>query len=228
VTQDFTWSTLKGICSSHEAFKDASHWLTPLIKSSVDWPDVETLNRATRTLIADFPWEFTTQPKVPRRAKSRGMTSFTGYVELISSHGKIPVRENNAHDFLNCLSFLMFPKSKLALNARHKMESPEGLKPGQNRTRIQDLLTIFDEGGVVRLVTPSGRHKDFIFGHAVYEHILYGKSLRAARLDLPSVEFMSKSIPELTREADVSLAAWLSSGTNCRQSDEFSHLWITP
>lgn len=228
MAQDLTWSTLQGICSSHEAFKDASYWLNPLLNSSNDWPDPNDLNRAAKALLADFPWEFTPQIKVPRRAKSRGMTSLTGYVELISSHGKIPVREKNVHDFLNCLSFLMFPKSKLALNARHRLESPGGLKPGQNRTRTQDLLTIFDEGGVLRLVPPSGQQKDLIFGHAIYEHILYGKTLRAARLDLQIVdELITTPAPQMAGEADTELAAWLSSENNCRRADEFSHLWIT-
>ena len=229
MTEDLTWQSMKGICESHHAFKDALHWLNPLLNASSDWPDANDLNRATLSLLPDFPWEFVTQSKIPRRAKSRGMNALSGYIELITNHGKIPVREKNAHDFLNGLSFLMFPKSKLALNRRHLAESPEGLKPGQNRTRTQDLLTIFDEGGVLRLLPPSGQYKDFIFGHAVFEHILYGKTLRAARLDISiGDELINSSLPELASEADSRFAQWLNQDSNCRSASEFSHLWITP
>ena len=229
MTQSLTWSNIQRICREHALFSDAMTWLQPLLESAQDWPTAADLNVTTKKLNPDFPWEFVSQAKVPRRARSRGESSLTGYVSMIAMHGKIPFREKNPHDFLNCLLFLIFPESKSALNLRHLKESPEGLKPGQNRTRTQDLLTIFDEGGVVRLIKNNGTAKDLIFGHAIYEHILGENTLRAARLDFPAPdELLDKSICEITAFADKSFARWLQNEDNCLSSKEFSHVWITP
>jgi hypothetical protein len=123
----------------------------------------------------------------------------------------------------------MFPASKLELNLRHHLESPNGLKPGENRTRTQDLLTIFDEGGVLRLIDANGSSADIIFGHAVYEHVLNGKKVRAARLDLPVTDSIVGKIPmELAHLADDAFASWLKNQDHCRYPEEFSSIWIDP
>ena len=224
-----TWSNIQSICSSHKAFQDASFYLAPFISSLENWPTVDDLNRITIALHPNFPWTFVVQERVPRRAKSRGQSSLNGYVASISMQGKIPVREKNTHDFLNCLSFLMFPESKLQLNLRHHFESPSGLKPGENRTRTQDLLTIFDEGGVLRLTDADGYTSDLIFGHAIYEHVLEGKRIRAARLDLLVDEPLKGKIPlEFGHLADQAFARWLQNKDHCLSANEFSSLWIDP
>jgi Protein of unknown function (DUF3025) len=259
-----TFSETHRICAEHPAFADVRYWLMPLLGSTGEWPEVNDLNIVSKKLNPEFPWEFIVQEKVSRRARARGMGSLSGYLDLVIKHGKIPVRTRNVHDLLNSLSFLMFPRSKLALNLRHHKESPDGLKPGQNRTRTQDHLTIFDEGGVIRLRSPLGlsstgrsdglgdhiAEKDFIFGHAVYEHIVNGKSLRAARLDLdvssPKCltrhlsttgtgieartfdDLFGSDIVQLTRLADDALAKCLQNEQKFLASEEFSHLWINP
>ncbi len=202
----------------------------PLITVGNDWPTTTDLNCVIATIAPDFPWMFVTSPKIPRRSKAKGMTSLSGYVAMICRDQQIPVRERSLHDLLNALSFLMFPKAKLALNERHLLESPAGLQPGQNRTRTQDLLTMFDEGGVLRLksdATGHDRYKDIIFGHAIYEHLVLNKKIRAARLDIPvSDGFLDNPIATLTAFADAWFAAWLKNPSQCLKSDEFSHVWI--
>ena len=225
--QKKAWTDIKEICARHPAFHDAISWVKPLILDSPDWPDVALITRSAQELSPGFPWQFVIQEKVPRRAKSRGLASLSGYVEQITIHKKIPVRERDLHDLLNALSFLMFPQSKMALNARHLIEAPDGLKPGQNRTRTQDLLTILDEGGVIRLINAHGQEKELIFGHAVYEHIIEGRELRAARLDFRvDDEIFSMPIQRLTGLADCLMAAWLCEPSNCRAPTEFGHIWI--
>lgn len=227
MTQMQTWSDIQGICRSHAGFRDALDWLCPIFDCSDEWPSVAQLNAVAETLVPGFGWEFVAQAKVPRRAKSRGDASLSGYVDMIASHGKIPIREKNLHDLFNCLSFLMFPKSKHELNRRHQSESPQGLKPGQNRTRVQDLLTIFDEGGVIRLKNADGKHKDIIFGHAVYEHIVCGKTIRAARFDqLIDGDLSNQTSKKLIAEADSAFAIWLQNQNHCQSPDEFSSVWI--
>lgn len=212
---------------TRDHLSDLKIWLSPMFELSVDWPNVEDLNHIARSLESNFPWIFVKQHPVPRRAKSRGSSSLTGYLQAVMDEGQIPVRENNLHDVLNAFSFMMFPQSKKALSYRHRIESPEGLKPGQNRTRTQDLLTIFDEGGVVRLTNPKGITRDLIFGHAIYEHIINGLSLRAARLDFSvGDQIFGKPIQEVTRFADSLLAAWLSDPAHCHSAQEFSSVEI--
>lgn len=221
-----SWSEVRTMCATNRYFADANHWLIPLLNAADDWPTSRELNHASARVVSGFPWTFITAPKIPRRSKSKGMTSLSGYVDQICRQRQIPMRENSLHDFLNATSFLMFPHSKLALNERHRKESPLGLKPGQNRTRTQDLLTMFDEGGVLRL-KGCGQHKDLIFGHAVYEHLIFNKRIRAARLDIPVADsFFANSIPTLTAQADLWFAQWLENPLNCLASDEFSHVWV--
>ncbi len=226
MTELLSWRDLGRICKTHEGFFDAHHWLIPLTTGSADWPEVMTLNQISARLIPEFQWTFVTSPKLPRRSKSKGMTSLSGYVATICRQKQIPVRERNLHDFLNAASFMIFPRSKLALNERHLVESPDGLKPGQNRTRTQDLLTMFDEGGVLRLKS-TNQFRDLIFGHAVYEHLVLHKKIRAARLDIPVDDnFFNNSIETLTAYADTWFARWLQDPSHCLKSDEFSHVWI--
>ena len=226
VIETLPWKALQHICGTHRSFADAQFWFSHLLSCATDWPTEHELNQVARKISPDFRWQFIESPKVPRRAKAKGMTSLSGYVESICRQNLIPIRMKNLHDFLNAASFLIFPKSKLALNERHLMESPLGLQPGQNRTRTQDLLTMFDEGGVLRL-TYRDDFRDLIFGHAVYEHIVLDKKLRAARLDIPVYDgFLSKSPKNLAAHADQWFADWLVDPGHCLKSDEFSHVWI--
>jgi hypothetical protein len=214
-------------CKNFESLRDIRFWADDLLNDLNDWPTIDSLNARAQRLFPHFSWTFVLSEKVPSRAKSRGSASLTGYVELISRHKKIPVRERNLHDFLNAISFLMFPASKLALNDRHLLESPNGVKPGQNRTKVQDLLTMFDEGGVIRLHGPNGLYRDLIFGHAVNEHIVLEKTIRAARLDFTvDVDILTTTLPNLIAIADDLFANWLKNETHCQNGGEFSHVWI--
>jgi hypothetical protein len=167
------------------------------------------------------------QEKIPSRARSKGIASLSGYLHLVLEERKIPIREFLLHDLLNALSFVMFPLAKTALALRHRSESPDGITPGQNRTRTQDLLTIFDEGGVIRLNTPTGQSRDLVFGHAVYEHLINGAGLRAARLDFNlGDEIISRPIQELTKTADALLANWFGDTSCCLSASEFASVEI--
>lgn len=222
-----TWSNVCHICESKDQLADIRPWLSALTSDRLRWPTASTLNEIIQTHYKHVPWQFVRQEPVPRRAKSRGMASLSGYLNLVLEQQKVPLREETLHDLLNALTFIMFPESKAALARRHFNESPAGIPRGQNRTRTQDLLTILDEGGVLRLLSHNGAQRDLIFGHAVYEHIIEGRSLRAARLDLTvDDEILSKTIPQVTAIADRALAKWLNIGSHCRSAGEFSSLEI--
>jgi len=221
------WANICDICESKDQLSDIRPWLAALISDRSAWPTAATLNTMTQTLYKHVPWQFIKQEPVPRRAKSRGMASLSGYLHLVLEKQTVPLREGILHDVLNALTFIMFPEAKAALARRHFNESPSGIQRGQNRTRTQDLLTILDEGGVLRLVDPKGEQRDLIFGHAIYEHIIEGRRLRAARLDLfVDDEIFGRRTQHVTALADHYLARWLSIESHCRSPNEFSSLEI--
>jgi hypothetical protein len=60
--------------------------------------------------------------------------------------GQVQSRPGNTHDLFNALCWLAFPRTKARINALHAAEIP---REGGRRGRLRDLLTIFDEGGVL-------------------------------------------------------------------------------
>jgi hypothetical protein len=82
-------------------------------------------------------------------------------LQLVSAGGKLPyeirvyesaeleVRDRNWHDFFNVLVWLMFPRAKAALNARHYAAWSDD--SGNGRGTVRDALTLFDESGMVVL-----------------------------------------------------------------------------
>jgi hypothetical protein len=69
------------------------------------------------------------------------------YYEInVYETGRVETRPDNLHDFFNALIWLAFPRSKARINAMHAAEIP---REGGKRGRLRDLLTVFDEGGVL-------------------------------------------------------------------------------
>jgi hypothetical protein len=64
--------------------------------------------------------------------------------------GEVQTREQNWHDLLNALVWLIFPKSKAAINARHfQALTQESHDPTSQRGAVRDMNTLFDESGVI-------------------------------------------------------------------------------
>lgn len=119
-----------------EPVRDLAHRLA----ASPGWPGPEQLNRlrpaAPRTA-SGHPVRF-----VPPVADGRN------YELRIHARGEVCTRPDNWHDLFNALAWLAFPRTKAALNARHAAQLPH---EGAQRSRLRDLLTIFDEGGAIVL-----------------------------------------------------------------------------
>lgn len=136
------------------------------------------------------------------------------YETRVYCDGAVPTREANWHDLFNALVWVTFPRTKATLNRRHfeEMRLHEG---GQRRGTARDVLTLFDESGVIvacaepalaRLLQEF-RWKElfweqralvrramrfFVFGHAIQEKALRPyKSLtaRALVLDVTPEQF---------------------------------------
>lgn len=113
-----------------------------------------------------------------------------GYEERIYEHGMIATRKNNWHDFFNAMVWHRFPNIKIAINAAHYHEVQK--QNSSLRSRKRDLLTLFDECGVIIFANPSvhelirqhqwkelfiGNKEQWLsgnitmitFGHAMYE-----------------------------------------------------------
>ena len=110
----------------------------------------------------------------------------------IRATGAVETRPGNWHDFFNVLVWLTFPRTKLAISARHvQAMRPAGAVRGSER----DALTHFDECGIVVLSSQPElldllrafqwkalfverrtevvrAMRFFVFGHATYESLL--------------------------------------------------------
>jgi Protein of unknown function (DUF3025) len=144
--------------------------------------------------------------------------------------GRIPTRAENPHDWFNALAWLAFPRTKARMNAMHAAEIP--LECGQ-RGPLRDLLTVFDEGGVlvactdeelIRLVREF-RWKDLFWTHRSRVR----ERMRLLVLGHAALEKALEPWPGITCKAlfvapgknvDDQAAAWLSRlGPNAKPRD---------
>lgn len=76
------------------------------------------------------------------------------YAPRIFLSGEIQTRTENWHDFFQFLTWFMFPKTKAEINAIHIPAAQERIEtkndPGR-RSPIENMLSLFDEGGAVIL-----------------------------------------------------------------------------
>lgn len=157
------------------------------------------------------------------------------YEARIFRSGEILTRENNWHDLFNAFAWLVFPQTKRELNRAHCQHLAERrpAQPGPQRGTARDVLTLFDESGVLvacadpsmaRLLTgfrwkelfwtrreDVARHMRFIvFGHALHEKALNphaGMTGRALILDCDQ-QFLDAPVGIQLAELDARAAAW--------------------
>jgi hypothetical protein len=209
-----TWDL--GRFAPQPALSPFGEMLSELCRLSA-FPDGAALSRwveATRGEHAPElePLRFVEVRPRPRRAK-RGVVELAElYDARITCSSEVPCLSQSYHDLFNALMFKAFPRAKRALHARQYRaltgwaESGTERLPGR-RTREQDALTLFDEGGsvvvcptqleaafeagaVLPLAEAGASAKLVLFGHAVCEHLSEGQTgLRSSArvLFLPEV-----------------------------------------
>ena len=224
--------------------------LAPLIERlPVDhFPTLAQLNRMCDerevTSGGGVPVEF-----VPQEAKTE-----EPYETRVYARGKVLTRSRNWHDLFNALVWITFPRSKAAINRHHYREmlarQGEGLRgtsraeggsrgtprtEGGSRGTPRDVLTLFDEGGVI---VASGEPelgallRDFkwkelfwqrrseviesmrfyVFGHSIYEKALQpykGITAKTVIFDVPPRE-LERSLPQQLATLDARLAKYFS------------------
>ena len=116
------------------------------------------------------------------------------YETHVFETGEVQTRPDNWHDLFNALVWLAFPRTKAVLN-RHHCEEIRARRGERLRGTARDVLTLFDEGGIVVAAADAelasllrefrwkelfwGRRAEvqrsmrfYVFGHAIYEKAL--------------------------------------------------------
>ncbi len=174
-----------------------------------NWPLCEEFNSCSSTLKSSelicLPQFRAEEKKSRRRGASKisdgNLIKPGGYHEYdrqISLHNQVPTRPGNWHDFFNFVIWASFPITKYALHGLGYRAANEYLKNNSfNRSRINDLVTLFDEGGVAIIIFDQELYNTLIvrdtlslseigpkyqddiqcviFGHALLESIFFGR-----------------------------------------------------
>lgn len=179
------------------------HALSRRLGGGDGWPSTEAYTELFAQVCRERglelpPLRFAAQTKKPRRAKRQSVVLEELYDGSIALRREVPCLTESYHDLFNALIFAAFPLAKQALHARQFRALRERIAPGMKRlpearTREQDALTVFDEGGSVVLVSrefherwqaerpwslldaESDHAQLWVFGHALLEHVFYGR-----------------------------------------------------
>lgn len=131
-----------------------------------------------------------------KRPRSEPIDPTELYEGRVLERAEVPTRLDDWHDLFNALSFIVFPRAKRALHARQYQIMKARIGPSDKRlpnarTREQDALSLFDEGGIciaaphaladamheiddehLRPELARGAVRVIPFGHALYEHLV--------------------------------------------------------
>lgn len=175
------------------------------------------------------------QPK-PRR--SRTPVPKDMYDASIVEHGVVPTRPGSWHDLLNALVWGAFPRAKRALHAaqltlvRARVDPHTGRMAGA-RAKEHDALALLDEGGAIVLLEGArppfntelpqstqelaarirqGTARMLVFGHALYETMVYGGAHTTARAQVHTVTQLPQGLSAELAVADTLFAQALVAG----------------
>jgi len=222
------------------------------------WPTLEAYSafaeseRAARA--AELPAvRFAPPEPRQRRARARARPALELrqlYDGRIALEREVPCIGASYHDLLNVLAWAAFPRAKRALHARQFRAlrawlPPDAVQLPNRRTREQDALALFDEGGSVLVLTPGlarsrrlpesalrgsqGAARVVLFGHALMEHVSFQRSrVRSAALRLCAEPPLPEG-RELLELVDRALACRLADSSELTTPDGFDRvLWIEP
>lgn len=166
--------------------RDPSHW--PIARAAstfadrAEWPDPSEYGVA---FAGEGPVRFELAPARRRRPAGAPIERASLYDAVIVGRRVVPTRARMWHDYLNALVWATFPRAKLALHTRqHRAIErwiPEGATQLPNaRTRELDALALVDEGGVL-VLDFGARTVPILFGHALFEGLVFGQPAMVAR-----------------------------------------------
>lgn len=192
-------------CAMHPALAAVVAWavrrvpelpLAAMLDGSRD-PDLTLLNDAVRRIDRRL------DDSTPRRfvAAAKGKRSAIAYERRIRERGEIATRVRDQHDLCNALAWLMFPRTKAALNAMHVADSGVA----GTRSRRRDAATLLDEFGVIVLCADPAlldlwrQHRWAELFDQRAAHV--GRSMRIAVIGHGLMAALAQPFPALTAKA---------------------------
>ncbi|MFM7460842.1 MAG: DUF3025 domain-containing protein [Burkholderiales bacterium] len=108
------------------------------------WPSLDVLNAISWDRGIGNAFQYPLRFVPPTNAGSA-----ISYETQIAARGEVPTRQN-LHDLFNALQWLSFPRLKGTVNAEHvKRLQLSGETEAKTRSKARDVLTMFDESGVI-------------------------------------------------------------------------------
>ena len=207
------------------------------LKHPSTWPDLNAYNQLTTNKIITASGK--TLRVIAQQPKSKVFEE--GYEPRVYLHGELQTREQSWHDFFNWLMWLTFPKTKAVIN-KWQYHSLKNRLPTHlsQRTHLENLLTQFDEGGMIVASANSQlthflrdhewhnlfwQQRDrlkkemrfYLLGHALYEKLLQpymGITANALIFEVDS-GFIQKPLHEQTAWLDATCAAYIDNEAWC-------------
>ncbi len=156
-----------------------------------NWPTIENLNHAKHKNLVKVSKQIISF--IPQSIKSNNFSE--QYEPRIYERGEIQTREQNWHDFFNALVWFTFPKTKAALNALQYRELYKRHAISNQRSSLENALTLFDENGIIAISNDNSllelirkfswlelfwhrreevikKMRFYIIGHSLYEKAL--------------------------------------------------------
>ncbi len=180
---------------------------------------------------------------VEQGAEGHGHGFLAQYAPRIHARGELQTRVHNWHDFFQLLTWVLFPHTKMVINALHIEPARERFADAQARGRrsaLENMLSLFDEGGAVicsddpsllqlirefswstlflqRRAELDAHLYPLVFGHALYEKGLRPYVGMTANTVLFTVEpqFFDLSQADRVQAVDRRLADLLSDAHSC-------------
>jgi len=175
-------------------FSPLSYWAEKFSGHKNGWPDLADYQAVLSALPNPILTQSGKELKIVEQEGKPGHFN-EHYAPRIYLTGEIQTRTENWHDFFQFLTWIMFPETKAVINAIHIPAALSRIEKETDlgrRSPIENMLSLFDEGGAVILCSDDSllqlirdfKWKEFFwqrrdelstklkfvtFGHALYE-----------------------------------------------------------
>lgn len=131
-------------------------WISPLLPGAVGdgvWPDVFERGLVASKLEALKLGTQTPSPLDLKRFEASFVSMKAMEYEYCVAQGVVPTRDEY-HDWFNGLIWLAYPQAKSQINHLHvRGGNAEPFQAGNQRSRLRDAITLFDESGMVLITS---------------------------------------------------------------------------
>jgi hypothetical protein len=230
-------------------FEPLHYWAKDFSDFKNEWPQLEDY----QSILNNLP-----QPIKTLAGKTLKVVAQDGkpghfnehYAPRVYLTGEVQTRTENWHDFFQFLTWFMFPKTKAVINSIHVPAAQARIENNEElgrRSPIENMLSLFDEGGAVILCSDESLLqliKDFkwkelfwqrrdelqeklklvTFGHALYEKGLSPYIGMTANCILLHVDeaLLQQSKQQQLDYIDTELAQLFISGENYKKPKDLS------